>query len=394
MRPELLARARREGRPAALPEATPPTRVLVVEDDVLYQELLKSWLAADARFAGGARAATLDEARRHIQRGPFDIIVLDLNLPDSHGLETLAAVRRLAPETPVVVLTAEDDDSQGLAAVRQGAHDYMDKGVIDGHGLRQGLRYACERVRHEQLRHRALQHELEARRLRDVDRAKNRFYQTAARGLHEPLQPLRFGISLLRSEIKGPSRAVQDALSSLESQVAMLDNLIANLVDVAAIQTGSLELHRQPIDLSRLLIEAVERWDAPAQTNRLALDAVCDRNVRADVDPRRIHQVLDHLMQNAVRLTPGGGQILVELRRHGDVARIRVRDTGVGIEPDEIESLFEIFQERGPEEAGTRGIGLAFCKGVIEAHGGAIRLESGGPGRGTTVTCTVPVQRD
>jgi len=365
-------------------------RVLVVEDDPIFQSLLRGWLEGGQRRYDVTVAASMEEARRQVVGAPFDLVLLDLNLPDSDGLDTLHGLQDAAKDVPVVVLTSHDDEETGVAAVRQGAQDFVQKAAVDPDALKRNILYAVERRRLEDLHQRALRHEIEARRLREIDQAKNRFYQAAARGLQGPIQPLRFGVQLLQMELQGRLTPGQsDTLQSLQGHVEHLERLVADLVDIAALQAGSMELERRALDLRRLAVEAVDRWRPQAETNRLrlVLDAAPDTLV--DADPRRIRQVLDHLLDNAMRSTPAGGRIDVLVRQEGDRAVAVVADTGVGAREEDIQRLTEVFLAGDAE--GGRGVGLALCKGIVERHGGTFGFQSRGEGLGATVRFVLPI---
>lgn len=367
--------------------------VLVVEDDVLYRTLVEHWL--DPESYRVEVAADLDEAARRIDRRSFDLILLDLNLPDASGLDTLDRVQELAGETPVVVLTGEGDDGLGVEALRHGAQDFYAKAGVDPEGLRKDLRFAVERKRVEQARRRAEVLESQNRRLEELDQAKGRFYHAAAEGLAAPLRPILFQLQVVRMEMPedaGPG--LREAVSALEAAAGDLERRLRDLLDVTGIQAGALVARRERLDLVGVVRRVVDAHEEQARKNRLAFDAMLPPHAHVLGDAERLAQVLSHLLDNAIRHTPGGGRVQVHLDvehgADGDQVVLRVVDDGVGMDPEAAERAFERFLDRGPATEGGRGLGLAFCKAVVEDHGGRVELQSA-EDEGTTVAVWLPM---
>lgn len=366
--------------------------VLVVEDDPLFQGLVRGWLEADGAYRVSV-AGTAAEAREQAARDAPDLVLLDLNLPDSRGMDTLEAVQQAGRALPVVVLTAQHDEELGVEAVRRGAQDFVQKAAVDPDALRRNLLYAVERRRLEDMHQRVLRHEMESRRLRDIDHAKNRFYQAAARGLRGSVQPLRLGLQVLQMELQESLKASQaDTLGSLQSHVAHLERLIGDLVDIAAVQTGALEMERRATDLRRVAVAAGNRWRPRARSNRLDLVVEAEPDTMVDGDPRRLGQVFDHLLDNALRHTPAGGRVRVAVRHERQHVVATVADNGVGVHPDDLPLLTEAFSPKAGDE--DRGVGLAVCKAIVEQHGGSFEVISAGEGAGTTARVVLPVLGD
>lgn len=365
--------------------------VLAVEDDPVYQGLLRAWLSAEEAGYRLLVAGDLAAAREALRRRRFDLVLLDLTLPDSSGLQTLHAVQLDGGGAPVVVLTGLEDEALGLEAVRHGAQGFIPKSGADPLRLKRELRYAVERRRLEELHRRALLHEMEVRRLQEIDQAKTRFLESAARGLRRPLQPLRMGFDMLDLDLRRRLDPEQrDTLDSLRRSLDDLERLVGDLVDVAGLQTGTLELHRRPVDLARIVQEARGDWGAVAAHNRLECRWSVQAGLLVEADARRLRQVLDHVLHNAVRSTPGGGVVRVDLARQGGDAVLQVQDTGVGIHPDRLPHVFEAFRAAG-EDSDGHGLGLAFSKTVVERHGGRIEVQSDGLGLGATVRVALPL---
>jgi CheY-like chemotaxis protein len=229
--------------------------------------------------------------------------------------------------------------------------------------------------------------------LKDADRRKDEFLATLAHELRNPLAPIRNALTIMR--LKGTADADLGAARELmERQVAQLVRLVDDLLDVSRITLGKVELRRRRIDLREVASDAVA-------TSKPALDdAGHHLSVRLAPEPLwvngdavRLTQVISNLLNNSARYTPRGGEVNLEVGREGPQALVSVRDNGIGIPPEMLARVFELFTQLGQPGAapGGIGIGLSLARSLTELHGGSIEAESGGPGRGSRFTVRLPL---
>nr|WP_314546117.1 PAS domain S-box protein [uncultured Massilia sp.] len=230
--------------------------------------------------------------------------------------------------------------------------------------------------------------------LRDSDRRKTEFLATLAHELRNPLAPIRSGLGVMR--LGGDNAAtVGRVRAMMERQVTHMVHLIDDLLDIARISGGKLELKKARVDLAEVLASAVET-SLPvieAGQHRLRVD-MAQEPLLADVDATRISQVVANLLNNAAKYTPAGGSIVLALRREGTEAIVTVADTGVGIQADALEGVFEMFSQVGrnmDRAQGGLGIGLSLVRRLVEMHDGSVKAESAGPGAGSTFTVRLPL---
>jgi len=248
-------------------------------------------------------------------------------------------------------------------------------------------------ARTAELRAATAETEAHARQLEALGAAKGRFFQNVS---HELRTPLTLLLGPLRDALHtddGQARLVRQ-LPLMNRAGERLRGLVDELLDLARLETGTLRLHAQPVDLVALTQQTVEAMAAQAREEALTLAFHPDLpHLKAQVDPVRYEQVLTNLLGNAFKFTPSGGKVRVELAREDGTARLMVRDTGQGIPPDQLETVFERFHQVDGSPARTRpgvGIGLALVRELVELHGGAIQAEST-PGFGSTFTVTLPL---
>ncbi|HXE72049.1 MAG TPA: response regulator [Candidatus Nitrosotenuis sp.] len=358
-------------------------RVLLVEDSpadaALIQEILEEAARPPITLVHVER---LSQALARLEER-FDVVLLDLSLPDSQGLETFERVRTSG--VPVVVLSGLDDEDTALAAVARGAQDYLVKGRADGPSLVRALRYARER-------HRLLQ-ELEQARLRaqEASLAKSRFLSFLNHELRTPLNAVVGFSELLAGEEPLSPESVRQYAGFIHTAGLHLLQLVDDLLDFGLVETGRLELQVERFDLREVLVGAVSLVGLAARRKglRLSLPQGPLGTVRAD--RRRLRQILFNLLSNAVKFTPEGGEVRLEVVREGDTLALIVSDTGVGIAPADQERIFEPFQRAAASASPAEGVGLglAITRHLVEAHGGSISLWSA-PGQGSRFTVVLP----
>jgi PAS domain S-box-containing protein len=230
--------------------------------------------------------------------------------------------------------------------------------------------------------------------LREADQRKDEFLAVLSHELRNPLAPIRSSLHVLDHAAPDSERA-RRARAIIGHQVAHMTRLVGDLLDVGRIRRGKVDLVRGPVDLVAVVERTVEDHRAVFAargvrfTSRVSVPSAW---VRGDAD--RLVQVLGNLLHNAAKFTPSAGRVDVELDREAELAVVRVRDTGAGIPEDALAAIFEPFTQ-GPQgldrAAGGLGLGLTLAKGLIELHGGDIRAESAGPGRGAEVSFRIPL---
>lgn len=252
-----------------------------------------------------------------------------------------------------------------------------------------------ERMRTQDERARALRSEQLARRaLDEAAQMKEDFLATLSHELRTPLAAIMLWGKLLRGGTTSPedtSRGLEAIISSADAQARLVDDLL----DSSRAAAGKLQLELSETDLAQILRSVIEQNDPAASAKSLRIEADLSADVGSVIaDALRIRQVAWNLLANAVKFTPDGGQITVSLARIDEDVRIAVADTGVGITAEFLPHIFDRFRQY--EAAITRkqgglGLGLAISKQLVEMHGGTIRAQSAGTGKGTTFTVTLPM---
>ena len=239
--------------------------------------------------------------------------------------------------------------------------------------------------------------EMEAK-LKAADRRKDQFVMMLAHELRNPLAPIRNSLQVLQAA-EADRTVVDKARRMMARQIGHMARIIDDLLDVSRLVRGRVELRLQRLDLGRLTREALEDQRPALDQAGLSLDLdVPEVPVWVNADPTRLTQILDNLVQNAVKFTGRGGKVTVGVSPEGTKQKVllTLRDTGVGIEPDLLPHLFETFTQADrslDRSKGGLGLGLSLVKGLVELHGGEVHAASGGPGQGAAFSCGCPCSR-
>jgi signal transduction histidine kinase len=225
-----------------------------------------------------------------------------------------------------------------------------------------------------------------ANEARDV---KDEFLAMVSHDLRNPLNAIALNTQLLERLVSSGDPRLVRISRSLESSIVQMQRIISDLLDVAAIEAGKLSVQLQPGDARSPIGEAVESSRSISAEKSITLDAgIGPDPLPASFDPGRIVQVLENLIHNALKFTPNGGRISVEGRRTDSFVEIRVRDTGPGLQPEEISVIFDRFRQVEKRGRKALGLGLYISRSIIESHGGRIWAESN-PGEGSTFLFTL-----
>ena len=352
-------------------------RVLLVEDDPANARLVELALSASSSFAFEIESVErLSTAIERLRDDSFDVILLDLGLPDSRGLDTISKVHAENQEIPIVVLTGFDDEEMGVRAMQEGAQDYLVKGEYTRQLLTRSVRYAIERKKVEQALRQANV------RLQELDRLKNRFLANMSHELRTPLSSIIGFSEILLDDLVGEMTTeqkgcVRDILSSGEHLLVLINDIL----DLSKIEAGCMVLEPTTFDVAVLLAE-VQTTIMPLIEKKSQMLKVeqADGLPPLTADRLRVKQVLLNLLNNGCKFTPVGGRIGLSCRLADEATILfSVADTGIGIKPEDQEMIFEEFRQAdgSPEQETTgTGLGLAISKWLIELHGGRIWVES------------------
>ena len=228
----------------------------------------------------------------------------------------------------------------------------------------------------------------------EASRRKSEFLAVLAHELRNPMAPIRTGLEIMRLRADSPE-TIERVREMLERQTRQMTHLIDDLLDVARVTSGKIEIRKQLVDLNRVVASAVETSTPIIQGARHTLEVeMWNEALLLDIDPTRIGQAINNLLTNAAKYTPPGGRIALSVRKEGHEALVSISDSGVGIPPEHQQSIFEMFNQVGRNlglAQGGLGIGLSLVRQLVMLHGGRVSAHSAGVNQGSTFTVRLPL---
>jgi len=365
------------------------TQVLLIEDNPGDADLVRLRLVEGNSAVNVTSVSRLADALASMTKDPPSVVLLDLNLPDSHGAETFRKVLDKAPGVPVVILSGQDDEALAMKALHQGVQDYLVKGDITSGHLERAMRYAMERQ--------ALLRSLEMSRHQQLE-FKNQFLSHVSHELRTPLTCIHQFVSILIDGLAGEINPEQRYhLGTVLNSVHQLRAMIRDLLEATRAESGKIRIEQRCITIGDLIQQAISMMAATAKEKRVGLEVGLDTRIPfVYADPDRVLQVLINLIDNGIKFTPPDGSVLVKacmVEADPNLVYLSVADTGRGIGAEARALIFErLYQDPNSVDNNRAGLGLGLfiAKELVELHGGRIWVASE-VGNGSTFSFTLPL---
>ncbi|GGY49857.1 response regulator [Pseudoduganella albidiflava] len=365
-------------------KALPIDPVILNVDDTDAARYAKTRILQRAGFRV-LEAGSGTEALRMAHEVAPDLVLLDTKLPDINGFEVCRQLKQDPLTAMVLVLQTSASylsSPDKVRALDSGADNYLFE-PIEPEELVANVRALLRLGRVE-------------RELRDMDRRKDEFLAILAHELRNPLGPIRNAVELLRSLDPHSSPAQENARRVILRQTDHMVRLVDDLLDVSRISQGKIALRRAEVELCGLLKAAAETAEPNIAVRQHVLTVkLPDHDIWVDGDSVRLTQVVGNLLNNAAKFTAPGGHITLAACLEGGEAVIRVTDNGIGISPEQAETIFDLFAQAGHSPDRVQdglGIGLSLVRTLVNLHGGSVNVHSGGEGHGSTFEVRLPTQ--
>lgn len=365
--------------------------ILIVDDDAHMRESIADNLDVDGYET--AQAASGAEALQAVGSRSYDVIIMDYNLGDMTGIEVIRKIRVADTRSQILMLTAHASLDTAVKAIQESVADFMSK-PVDFDRLKHSILKAFEKLRLEE-ENRRLLIDLQSinTQLTHLNAMKSKFLSMSSHDLANALMTLQVSFEMLSQSIAANAEQKKH-MAYIFTGIAQIARLIEDLVDWAAIEQGKFRLEMNLFAPQTLLEEALVGPQGRAASRGLALVAEAQSGlplVRGD--KKRILQVINNLLENAMRHTSRGGKISVGVSRQGPDVEFVVRDSGEGIAPEDLERIFESFCQTKSQAGGGRlGLGLSIAKEIVGSHHGRLWAESAGVGQGAAFHFTVPIE--
>ncbi|NCR70008.1 MAG: hybrid sensor histidine kinase/response regulator [Microcystis aeruginosa LG13-12] len=379
-------------------------KVLLIEDNLAEARLLKEILKGNEKKEFHlVNVSRLSEAISLLQQTNFDVILLDLTLPDSQGLESLAPLLITAPKLPIVVLTNTNDDNLALAALRQGAQDYLIKREVSLEILTRSLCYAIERKQMEEalresneaLKMSVIERTNQLEKAQELNQLKTEFVSMLSHDFRNPLNKILLSAGLLE---ESRDRLTKDQQVSyfrmIRSAIKDMDQLLTEVLLIGRADSGRLYCQFDPVDLLDYCQKLVESFIVKPEHQSAIISQIEGSLERGLWDVNLIKHILTNLLGNAIKYSPQGNPVEFKIIVESEQVVFKIIDRGIGIPSKDQEYLFKPFY-RGSNVDNIQGtgLGLAIVGRCVEAHKGQIHLESE-EGKGTKITVILPIITD
>lgn len=367
-----------------------PGRLLVVDDDPDNRDVLSRSLERHGHQVDTANDG--QTALKLMRETSFDLVLLDILMPDLDGYEVLSEIKRATPlqHIPVIMISALNEVQSVVRCIEAGADDYLAK-PFDATLLQARIGASLERKRGRD-REALLYDELQRNftRLQEVERLRDDMRNMIVHDLRTPLTGVIVGVEMLEKhgDLNPAQREMMTiATSSGRTLLAMINDLL----DVEKMESRKTELNYETLSASILVSESVAQLVSLAQES--GTEIICDVPPGLppfEGDRGKLGRTLVNLAANALKFA-SGGKVTITATAEAEAIRFSIRDTGQGIPPESFGRIFEKFGQLDTRITGT-GLGLAFCKLAVEAHGGTISVQST-IGAGSEFSFLLPLRR-
>lgn len=377
--------------PAVLPPGILPggdvNKILLVDDDEIFRNVTTKVLSREGYSID--QAASLREAEERIRQEDYALLLTDMKMPDGDGVQTIREFKEIRPNLDVVVMTGYGTLDTVIESLRAGATDILFK--------------PCSSQQLKDTIHKAI-HKRELteqnKQLRVLNEMKDKFLNLVSHEFRTPLTLIHGYLALFQKQGGTLSPQQLDTLGILVKATRKLITLVNNIEMLTQAIEGEMQLFLQPIEAVKLLSDVLAEMKSSVPERNLGMRLETGEPLEPFYgDSIRLRQACMELIQNSIRNTPDGGEIVAGARREGNRVALWIQDNGIGIPESEQGKIFEPFYEVADTElhtssvssfrGGGLGIGLAQVRAIVHAHQGSIHLESA-PGKGTRIELSLP----
>jgi len=369
--------------------------ILSIEDNNAEVRLLREFLKQANQNFNLVSVKRLQEALQAIDRNCFDVILLDLTLPDSVGLASLESLLKKAPKIPIVVLTNTNDDRLAIEAVRKGAQDYLVKRQVNPKSLIRSLYYAIERKNaREALETQIEQTTAQLLKAKEIDKLRSEFISMLSHDFRNPINSILLSTGLLAKKEHLLSEEKKTAhFQAIRSALKNMDRLLEEVLVIGKADYGKLECQLAALNIQEFCNCLVEDLEFDADNKDIKIILECELTLaEINCDRDLAQHIFGNLLTNAIKYSPRDSKIFFRVSNTQKDVIFQIQDCGIGIPPTEQKKLFEpFFRASNVDVIPGTGLGLTIVKKCVDLLRGQITVTSE-LGAGTNFTVILPFQ--
>ncbi len=387
------------------------TRVLLIEDDIQDIDLIQEYLEKSKHFKITLEnASCLCEGLERLSEGQIDLVLSDLSLPDEHGLDTFRQLYAQCPEVPIIILSGLDDEEVAVTALSEGAQDYLIKGLFNSRQLVRAIRYAFERhqlrkelrQQAELLEQRVLERTAELQQAQEAltvalaqekefSELKSRIITTISHEYRTPLTTIASSADLLEVyRYKWDDAKQLKHFQRIQDTVKHMTDLVNDVLFLNQAEFEKLSCNPTPLNLVAFFQDLIDERQAAIGDKHYLIFTSNGEDRQFLGDPKLLRQILTNLLDNAIKYSPDGGTVSLDLTIEETQVIFSCLDEGIGIPLEEQQDLFNAFSRAtNVGTIGGTGLGLSIVKKCVDLHKGEIAVDSV-EGIGTKFAVTLP----
>ena len=374
------------------------TRILIIDDELGIREGCRRVLESQGYAFDMAK--NFQAGVKHIQQNDYDMVLLDVMLPDGRGIDLLTPILEKDPDTVPVIITGYATIELAIEAIKRGAYDFIAKpfnAEVLTLTVQQGLekrQLSIEAKRLAMIEQQAAELARAKEEMERLDKLKTTFMLTVA---HELRSPVAGAQSLLRTLLRGLAGQLNDQqndiLTRIEDRLDFLMELIDDLLSLASSKTFDAQMPLERVTLQPIIRRVAERLEIQAESKHVKLAlSIPEEDIVVDASEEGVERIFNNLIGNAVKYTPAGGKVEVGFENAPSGVMISVADTGIGIPKEDLSHLGEeFFRAKNARKSGVKGtgLGLNIVKQYVDQFGWQIDVHSE-EGEGSVFTISLP----
>jgi signal transduction histidine kinase len=372
--------------------------LLIVDDDPKNVRLMRMMLQKEEYRV--MSAGNGQDALALIEEEQPDLVLLDIMMPGIDGFKTCEILKSRDSTSfiPIIMVTALQEKAHRIRAMESGADDFITKPIDQTELLIRVKSLLRIKVYHDRLLQSFEEITEKNQILEELQLHKEYLTHMIVHDMRNPLNAITMGMELLMLEDSGRSAYLNHLIETCSISCTELEQMIQNMLDIRKMEDDRFELNRKAIDVHEILEEVVKQFRLKLDSSGITFEVGNHgRDLRPSADYEIVRRIIANLLNNAIRHTPEGGCITVAITKCAEenALRFSMHDSGVGIPREFHQLVFKTYEQIKTKTNGERyrgyGLGLAFCRLAVEAHGGRIWVESVGKGKGSTFTFLLPL---